>query len=277
MENAGELLKGLVHEAGKRIEPKEGDYYGDDGLLRCGMCGEPKEYLLRDVRIVPVVCACGLAERAQRDAENRRAAEAKNVAELAAYSITDSRFRQATFDAFKAQSDDDRRVLEICRRYVEHFDEMYATNTGLIFYGAPGTGKTFAADCIANALMEKRVPVLVTSIIRLTNGLYDGDMNELLRKMNTARLLVLDDFGAERGTDFRAEQIFSVIDARYAANKPMIITTNLTDFKDADIRRQRVYDRIFEVCKPVKMNGESRRREEGAKRRAAAKALLEGV
>ena len=125
--------------------------------------------------------------------------------------------------------------------------------------------------------MEKRVPVLVTSIVRLTANISGDDLNALLERMNTARLLVLDDFGAERNTEFKAEQIFTVIDARYAAKKPMIITTNLIDFKtETDVRRKRVYDRIFEVCTPIKMDGESKRRTEGQKKRDSIRAILEG-
>ena len=154
---------------------------------------------------------------------------------------------------------------------------MLAQNAGLLLFGSPGTGKTFAASCIANALMGKGVPVLVTSIVRLTAGMFGDDLNELLSRMNAARLLVLDDFGAERSTDFKQEQVFTLIDARYAAKKPMIITTNLTDFKtETDVRRKRVYDRIFEVCTPIKMDGESKRRVEGQKKRDSIRAILEG-
>ena len=165
----------------------------------------------------------------------------------------------------------------MCRNYVEHWDEMLAQNAGLIFYGSPGTGKTFAASCIANALMQRRVPVLVTSIVRLTANMFGDDLNELLHRMNTALLLVLDDFGAERDTPTKAEQVFSVIDARYVSKKPMVITTNLTDFKtETDVRRKRVYDRIFEICAPIKMDGESKRRTEGQKRRESIRSILEG-
>ena len=211
------------------------------------------------------------------EAEKERQRELDRVRELASYSLVDERFHESTFDRFIASTPEDQRVLRICRNYVEHFDEMLAHNAGLIFYGSPGTGKTFAASCIANALMEKRVPVLVTSIVRLTANIFGDDLNALLERMNTARLLVLDDFGAERNTEFKAEQIFTVIDARYAAKKPMIITTNLIDFKtETDVRRKRVYDRIFEVCTPIKMDGESKRRAEGQKKRDSIRALLEG-
>ncbi len=48
------------------------------------------------------------------------------------------------------------------KRYVEHFSEMAQTGQGLLFWGNVGTGKTFLAGCIANALLEKKIPVLMT-------------------------------------------------------------------------------------------------------------------
>lgn len=279
MQSIQELLGQTLGAFGSadHIPADPGDYIGEDGLMHCGKCRTKKECIFPlSGRYVPCICQCRKDELAREEAERELRRELDRVKELASYSLVDERFHESTFDRFTASTPEDQRVLRICRNYVEHFDEMLAQNAGLIFYGSPGTGKTFAASCIANALMEKRVPVLVTSIVRLTAGAFGDDLNALLERMNTARLLVLDDFGAERNTEFKAEQIFTVIDARYAAKKPMIITTNLTDFKtETDMRRKRVYDRIFEVCTPIKMNGESKRRAAGQRRRDSIRALLE--
>lgn len=280
MQSLGDLATKAFAEFGSadHIPAEPGDYIGDDGLLHCGVCGTKKECIFPlSGHYVPCICQCRKDEIAREEAEKQRQHELNRVKELASYSLVDERFHESTFDRFVAVTPEDQRVLRICRNYVEHFDEMLANNAGLLFFGSPGTGKTFAASCIANALMEKRVPVLVTSIVRLTANMFGDDLNELLERMNTARLLVLDDFGAERNTEFKAEQIFTVIDARYAAKKPMIITTNLKDFKtETDVRRLRVYDRIFEVCTAVKMDGESKRRAEGQKKRDSIRAILEG-
>lgn len=280
MQSIGDLVAKAIAEFGSadHIPAEPGDFIGDDGLLHCGVCGTKKECIFPlSGHYVPCICQCKKDELAREEAERERQRELDRVRELASYSLVDERFHESTFDRFVASTPDDQRVLRICRNYVEHFDEMLSNNAGLLFFGSPGTGKTFAASCIANALMEQRVPVLVTSIVRLTANMFGSDLNELLFRMNTARLLVLDDFGAERNTEFKAEQIFTVIDARYAAKKPMIITTNLTDFKtETDVRRRRVYDRIFEVCTPIKMDGASKRRAEGQKKRDSIRALLEG-
>lgn len=280
MQTIGELAMGFLGKLGsaEHVQGDPGDYIGDDGVLHCGVCGKAKEYRFPfNGRFVHCICQCRIDEMAREEEERQRQKELDRVRELASYSLVDERFRESTFDNFVVSTPEDERVQRICRNYVEHFDEMLAANAGLLFFGSPGTGKTFAASCIANALMERRVPVLVTSIVRLTANMFGDDLNELLERMNTARLLVLDDFGAERHTEFKAEQIFTVIDSRYAAKKPMIITTNLTDFKsETDVRRKRVYDRIFEVCTPIRMDGESKRRAEGKSKRDRVKAILEG-
>ena len=83
--------------------------------------------------------------------------------------------------------------------------------------------------------------------------------------MNRYTLLIIDDLGAERSTEFAQEQVFNIIDARYRSGKPMIITTNLTaeEIKNPqEVGYARIYDRILERCFPIAVMGESRRRQE---------------
>jgi DNA replication protein DnaC len=88
------------------------------------------------------------------------------------------------------------------------------------------------------------------------------DKQEYLDSLNRFRLLVIDDLGIERDTGYAKEQVFSIIDSRYRAGLPMIITTNLTMQKlatETELADKRVYDRIIERCYPVEVAGESRR------------------
>jgi DNA replication protein DnaC len=90
-------------------------------------------------------------------------------------------------------------------------------------------------------------------------------------------LLILDDLGAERGTEYALEQVFAVIDARYRSRKPLVVTTNLT--LDAlkhpdDLAHARIYDRILEICAPILFGGENLRVEKANEMKIAARNLL---
>lgn len=263
------------------VEAAEGDYVSDDGYLCCGVCKKHKEYrgnlpFREKPFVVPCLCDCGRAALEREEREHRLQQERERVQELFQYRLADERFRESTF-ANLIETPDNAKAVRIAKNYVQHFDEMFSAAKGLILYGPTGTGKTYLADCIANALMERGIPVLVTSIVALTRGLGE-QLPTVLQKMKSAHLLVLDDFGAERFTDFKSEQIFDVIDTRYGSKKPMIITTNysLKEMKAAEgIRQQRVNERILEVCYPVKMDGESWRKKMVKETYSAISALLE--
>ena len=82
--------------------------------------------------------------------------------------------------------------------------------------------------------------------------------------LKPSNLLILDDLGAERQSDFALEQVFNVVDSRYKSGKPVIITTNLSlqELKNpSDIKYKRIYDRILEMCVPLQFKGESKRKE----------------
>lgn len=279
----GEAIQSAFASIGNtdHVEAAEGDFVDDEGYLCCGVCKKHKEFrrqfdFMARPFVVPCLCDCGKAELARQEQEAQLKRERERVQELFSFSLVDERFRESTFDNL-IETPDNAKGIRVAKNYVEHFDEMYKLGKGLILYGPTGTGKTFLADCIANALMEKGVPVLVTSIIALTRGMGEH-LPSVLEKMSNARLLVLDDFGAERFTDFKSEQIFDVIDTRYSSKKPMIITTNypLSELKKAEnIRQQRVNERILEVCHPVKMDGESWRKKTARDQYDSIVALLE--
>ena len=87
--------------------------------------------------------------------------------------------------------------------------------------------------------------------------------------MNRAKLVIFDDLGAERNTDYALEKIYNIIDSRYRKNLPMILTTNLTIDEmqqETDMRYKRIYDRIFEVCYPMQFTGPSWRQKEAFNR-----------
>ena len=168
------------------------------------------------------------------------------------------------------------KQLEQARRYVEHWKQMLEQNLGLLFWGKPGNGKTFAAGCIANALLETEgmhtPTVKMTTFGTILNkipGMSAQDKEWYLNSFQSCDLLILDDFGMERQTDYAREQVFNIIDGRYLARKPLIVTTNLSlsELKHPrDTQEQRIFDRVLELCVPVCFDGESLRQEKAKER-----------
>lgn len=156
---------------------------------------------------------------------------------------------------------------------------MLAKNQGLLLWGNVGTGKSYAAAAIANYLLSKVVPVVMVSFVEIIKNIESKKMtqDEIISLMNSAQLVIFDDLGAERSSDFALEKVYSIIDSRYRKKLPMIVTTNLTMDQmkgEVDIRYCRIYDRIFETCYPMQFSGPSWRRIEANKRFTDMASLL---
>lgn len=207
-----------------------------------------------------------------REEYNARHSKARTIRSLKAKSLMDSKCSVATFDNFCVTKKNEA-AFRLSQKYVNRFDEMQIKNQGLLFYGSVGTGKTFMAACIANALLNKAIAVVMTSFVKILQNVqsFDDVTSEMkiMQALNRAKLLVLDDLGAERTTDYALEKVYNIVDSRYRAGKPMILTTNLSLAQmqaATDVRYARIYDRIFEVCYPVEFKGKSWRQKAAANR-----------
>ena len=169
-------------------------------------------------------------------------------------------------------------VMKVAKDYVSKWSDFASKNAGLVLWGDVGTGKTFFAACIANALIEQHVSVKMTNFSTILNVLFtECDKNKYLNRLNDHSLLIIDDLGIERGTEYDLEQVYNVIDTRYKSGKPLIITTNLTldELKfPTDIPHKRIYDRVLGMCVPIMFNGVNFRKEEAAAKMEAAKKLF---
>lgn len=246
-------------------ESDGGTYIAADGLKHCAACGGAVQCLVEFnsiKKIVPCICQCDKDRRDAEEKQRQAAGMARRVAYLRADGFHDDIMQQWTF---ANDNGSNPRVFEALKRYVANFDEFYHDGRGLLIYGSIGTGKTYGAACVANALIDNGVSVLMTNFSRIINQLqesFDGRQRKI-DNMNNYDLLVIDDLGAERSTDYTNEIVYSVIDARYRSGKPLIITTNLllSDLKNPpNVATARIYDRILEKCFPLEMNGESQRR-----------------
>lgn len=273
------IIDGVIAAAEENAKQnaREDDYIGDDGLIYCGKCGMPKQKrqeFLGMTAVVPIICVCRDEVLASMEKNKRR----EQIAMLKSEGFNDRALEKSRFDLDSAP---DSKESLVCRDYVEHFDDFYERGKGLVFTGSVGTGKTFYASCIANALMENLHPVLVTSIgryIRYMEGDY-GNRNENIDYLQKFDLVIFDDLGVERNTPYINELVYAVIDGRVRSGKPMIVTTNVTmdELKKTDsiqVESARIYDRILANCIPVQFNGTNRRREQAREEYLEFKKIL---
>ena len=164
-------------------------------------------------------------------------------------------------------------------RHVEQWQTMRSENLGLLLWGGVGTEKSFLARCIANALMEQEVPVRMTNFAHILNELNSSfsSRNEVVEKLCRHPLLIIDDFGMERSTEYALEQIYNIIDSCYRSQKPLIVSTNLTLDEirhPQDTAHARIYDRLLEMCVPVSCIGVSFRKETAQEKLERLKLLI---
>lgn len=199
-------------------------------------------------------------ERIEKAEKERRQAIVKKYKDI---SILDTKLENSNFE----NADMSEKYMAFCKKYADRFIEKGFAPKGLLLYGGVGTGKTFASACIGNRLMEEGKTVLIMNL-----GLYlikiksewDKAENEVLNYVKKCDLLIIDDLGVENITNFVLDKVFTLIDTRYRANKPLIITTNLKlkndNFSIQERFGQRIADRIEEMCFPLQVVGESRRK-----------------
>ena len=298
--NLPNFVDGLERTAAEAIKAEQGDYYGDDGLLVCGKCHTPKECrneIFGQMRTHRCLCKCGAERREKEDRAIRAASMEMRYDSFKSFDASsdfdllswiDGRdykisprlvnerqsllkricFPECDMSHWNFGNDDgaNEKVSSIMRNYADNFDEMREKGKGLLLFGKVGRGKSFLAACVGNALIDRGIPALMTDFARIereanrdfsTRQFYFDSLNKF-------PLLILDDLGTERDTAYMNEVVYTVIDSRAKAGLPIIVTTNLTaeELKSpANLTNQRIFSRLLEMCIPIEMQGEDRRRE----------------
>lgn len=271
-------IEGLIHPE----ELRSDEYIVNDGLIYCSKCHTPRQKRLEvsGKTIEPrCMCACQTEDYDRREQERKHREFLDMVAKNRSIGLPDPGLRKHTFENDLGYNP---KQIRMAKRYVQHWEEMQKNSTGLLLWGDVGTGKSFIAGCIANALLDKGVPVIMTNFARLLNKLtdmYAGDRNAYIDSFKRYPLMIIDDLGVERNSEFAREQVFSVIDSRYRSELPMIVTTNLTLEElqhPEDLSRSRIYDRVLERCLPIRINDQNIRELNQAATFAQAKHLNQG-
>ena len=261
------------------------DTYEKDGLIYCAKCNCPLQAWVkgptdangvRRERLMPVICDCIREnERIAKEQQERR--DFERMLKDMRYTIGMRGYETSTFDD---DDEKDEKKSDACRRYVEHWDVMKENNIGILFCGPMGTGKSFYAECIVNALSEKGVLTAIVPVSKLVSAIQsDIDRDEIYEAIRRFELLALDDLDAERATSFGIGTVYNIVNIRCECHLPTIFTTNLSLKElrqEQDRTKGRIYDRVIGMCPMViKMNGTSRRPGIASEKQGRAKHTLE--
>ena len=156
--------------------------------------------------------------------------------------------------------------LLLIRRYVRSIRENLDGGKGLWIQGDVGTGKTTLAMLVSKAALEADRSIAIYSLPRLLNLLRESMDSaagklDLIDRLTEVDLLHIDDLGAENTTDWVLEQLYSIVNARYEAERAIIATTNLMPDELAERLGARTVSRLVEICGDlIPLYGEDRRR-----------------
>jgi len=169
------------------------------------------------------------------------------------------RYRGASFDRPPVLGMPEAVVSEV-RSYVRNLNARIEEGRGMWLVGDVGTGKTTLAMIVSSAALEAGHSVAIYSLPRLLNLIRDeigteNSLLDLLDKLSAVDLLHIDDLGAQHTTPWRLEQLYSIVDARYQAGRPIVATTNLWPNQLAEQMGQ-------QVLTTVTQDGEGRTNEE---------------
>ena len=262
----------------RELQPDE-YFHESDRLIYCAKCHTPRQgrYTLQGrVFMPPIRCKCQQELYEQEETKRKLLEKQAEIERMKASGLQDKALYDYTFDKDNGINPE----MAYAHKYVDNWEDMKANSSGLLLWGNVGTGKSFFAGCIANALLEKGVLVLMTNFSRILNtltGMHFEDRNQFIDSLNRYSLLIIDDLGIERNSEFALEQVFNVIDSRYRSKKPLIVTTNLTltELNNApDVAHRRIYDRILERCAPIRINNRNIRQVNASANLQEAKKIL---
>ncbi|HEX4115153.1 MAG TPA: ATP-binding protein [Solirubrobacteraceae bacterium] len=254
----------------------------DPNACPLGLC-DGSGFVVDEVANTASDCRC----RASRIARRRAASLEGRVPR---------RYRGASFDRPPVLGMPEAVVSEV-RSYVRNLNARLEEGRGMWLVGDVGTGKTTLAMIVSAAALEAGNTVAIYSLPRLLNLIRDeigteNSLLDLLDKLSGVDLLHIDDLGAQHTTPWRLEQLYSIVDARYQAGRPIVATTNLmpsalaeqmgrqilttvTEDRDgqkseerrevsndaSEVVGQRIVSRLVEMCgDPLPLFGDDKRR-----------------
>lgn len=245
----------------------------------CPICGRlvPKfEFDLKNSQgllihhVVQPICKCE-AEADQREWDRLRGRERRDKFEEKYSALNDktNRYTECTLENFEV-TNDNKDAYEAAKKFLE----SYPFCRGLYIYGVPGNGKSHLAAAIANAVKQSNERIVIyTSYVdaleKLRAAISRGKDAEdkVMGALACCDLLVLDDLGVEKASEYSCEVLFRILDRRARNGLPIVFTSNYAP-EDLNERYERATDiktalritgRVIDNSFIVRNWGESRR------------------
>ncbi|MBR4318970.1 MAG: ATP-binding protein, partial [Oscillospiraceae bacterium] len=239
-----DVILAISEEVGKKSVDRPEDYTGTDGLRYCGVCGKAKETYLPDVKKItfteeedgtmkPVgeIPLTDIIVNSLCDCDRKRDEELEKAQKL--YELQSKCFPLIKLPSMikKTFANDDHKgdpkPMQRAKTYADNFDAMLRENVSLIFYGTPGTGKSYATACIANAIIEQGYSCYMTSFPAIIRQIYNVEnKDQYIQNLCAVDLLIIDDLFKEHKNEYALSIVWQVIDARCTLELPMVLSTN---------------------------------------------------
>lgn len=170
------------------------------------------------------------------------------------------RFQNRTFETFNEA--ENSQAKKICMDYSKHYKDI--ERNGLLLVGAYGTGKTHLAAAIANDLIDRGIPLMFDTfsgyLERLKTEFGEKD-RYCLKNMCETPVLFIDDIGKEKQSEWSESVLYEIINTRYEAMLPIVITSNVDGRELEKMLGGATYSRLCEMCRKVNVRGEDKRKE----------------
>ncbi len=198
------------------------------------------------------------------ECRERRIARARNAGVA---SVIPAKYRGVSFERPPVTSMD-QMVVRVVRTFCEEIEQNLANGRGLWLMGDVGTGKTTLAMLVSKSALKAGRSVAIYSLPKLLARMrrtYEAEPGEdsflqLFERLTSVDLLHVDDLGAEKSSEWVLEQLYSLVNERYEAQRSILVTTNLDQAKLEEQIGARTVSRLVEICgDPLPLFGEDRR------------------
>ncbi|HOB34160.1 MAG: ATP-binding protein [Firmicutes bacterium] len=216
----------------------------------CRACSDTGWVYIDDEHAVP--CQCSIEERRRLH---------QQAAGLPAR-IADASFDKVNYNLYQPQyREQARRIFEYVKQFCQELKPC--SGQGLFIHGPTGSGKSYLLGCIANSLSQRMTVKYVVyadflDSLRATYSLRDGEVTEqdLIDEVRNVDLLLLDDLGVEKPTEFALKNLAQIIDYRYRYCLPLVVTSNFTleeliRRSQNDLYGERIAWRLSECCSKI--------------------------